>query len=341
MLTHTPQAPLGSGFGFSTTAAEAVAGRRLDGLTAVVTGGHAGIGLATTHALVRSGAAVVVLARDTERARAATTSLPRVSVERVDLGDPASIKSFTDSFTESGPPIDILINNAGIMATPFRRDARGFEIQFATNHLGHFQLTCGLWPALTRADSARVVALSSLGHAAAGIDFDDPFFDHRPYDKWTAYGQSKTANALFAVAVDARGRDHGLRAFSAHPGPVLTALVRDLSAVEVQAGIDAVADLSGGFKTPDQGAATSVWCAASEQLDGMGGVYCEDVDIARAVPAAFDGPSGVRPWATSIEQAEHLWAVSETWTGGGLATAARGGRGVATPSVRTSAAPVT
>jgi NAD(P)-dependent dehydrogenase (short-subunit alcohol dehydrogenase family) len=207
------------------------------------------------------------------------------------------------------------VNNAGIMATPLVRDARGFESQLATNHLGHFQLTARLWPALRKAKGARVVSLSSRGHVRGAVDFDDPHFDRRPYDKWVAYGQSKTANALFAVGLDARGQAHGVRAFSVHPGAVMTELVRWMSEDEVRAAVEGASKVPGGFKTTEQGAATSVWCATSPALDGMGGVYCEDVDIAEAVPADFEVPRGVRPWAMDPELAERLWAKSEQWTG--------------------------
>jgi NAD(P)-dependent dehydrogenase (short-subunit alcohol dehydrogenase family) len=209
----------------------------------------------------------------------------------------------------------MLINNAGIMATPLVRDPRGFESQFATNHLGHFQLTARLWPALRSAKGARVVALSSRGHAYGGIDFEDAHFETRAYDKWKAYGQSKTANALFAVALDARGEAHGVRAFSVHPGAIHTELSRSLSEEELRALLASPRVAATTFKTVEQGAATSVWCATSTQLDGRGGVYCEDVDIAGAVPDDFAGTHGVRSWAMDAALADRLWAKSEEWTG--------------------------
>jgi NAD(P)-dependent dehydrogenase (short-subunit alcohol dehydrogenase family) len=159
--------------------------------------------------------------------------------------------------------------------------------------------------------------LSSRGHARAGIDFDDPNFERRPYDKWIAYGQSKTATALFAVALDARGEAHGVRAFSVHPGAVITELMRSMSEEEVTAAVARARDI-GAFKNTEQGAATSVWCATSSQVDGMGGVYCEDCDIAEAVPADLPEQRGVRPWATDPSLAERLWTMSEAWTGVGL-----------------------
>jgi len=217
---RTPQAPLHSGFGPLTTAREALGPRRLDGRVAVVTGGYVGVGLETTRVLAEAGATVIVPARTAEKARSAISAIDRVELESLDLFDPASIDAFAKRFLASGRPIHILVNNAGVMATPLRRDARGFESQLATNHLGHFQLTARLWPALLRAGGARVVSLSSRAHVRSAVDFDDPHFERRPYDKWAAYGQSKTANALFAVALDGRGQPRGIRAFSVHPGAV-------------------------------------------------------------------------------------------------------------------------
>jgi NAD(P)-dependent dehydrogenase (short-subunit alcohol dehydrogenase family) len=313
---RSKQAPIHSGYGEQTTAREALGGRDLTGAFALVTGGHAGIGLETTRALTEAGATVMVGARVLEPARAALAGLARVEVDRLDLLDPASIDAFATGFVALGRPLHMLVNNAGIMAPPLARDARGFESQLATNHIGHFQLTARLWPALRAANGARVVSLSSRGHSRAGIDFDDPQFERRPYDKWIAYGQSKTANALFALALDVRGEPHRVRAFAVHPGAVRTELVRSLPAEELQA---LRARLVGSiYKTTEQGAATSVWCATSSQLDGMGGVYCEDVDIATPVAADATQLSGVRPWAMDADAAERLWGLSEGWAGVGI-----------------------
>jgi NAD(P)-dependent dehydrogenase (short-subunit alcohol dehydrogenase family) len=310
---RSKQAPIHSGYGAQTTAREALGGRDLTGAVALVTGGHAGIGLSTTRALAEAGATVMVGARTVEPARAALAGIARVEVDRLDLLDPASIDAFASRFVASGRPLHMLVNNAGIMAPPLARDARGFESQLATNHIGHFQLTARLWPALRAANGARVVSLSSRGHSRSGVDFDDPQFERRPYDKWIAYGQSKTANALFALALDARGEPHRVRAFSVHPGAVMTELVRSLPGEELEA---IRARLAGStYKTTDQGAATSVWCATSRQLDGMGGVYCEDVDVATPVAADATQLGGVRPWAMDPEAAERLWGLSEEWTG--------------------------
>jgi NAD(P)-dependent dehydrogenase (short-subunit alcohol dehydrogenase family) len=314
-MTRTKQAPLSSGYGSKTTAREVIGRSRLDGVVAVVTGGYVGVGLETTRALASAGATVIVPARTVEKARGSLAGLERVELDSLDLADPASIDAFAARFVGSGRPLHILLNNAGIMATPLMRDARGFESQLATNHIGHFQLTARLWPALRRANGARVVSLSSRGHARSGLDFDDPHFERRPYDKWIAYGQSKTANALFAVGLDARSEADGIRAFSVHPGAILTELMRSMTEDEQRAAIEAASQVPDAIKSTEQGAATSVWCATSRQLDGMGGVYCEDVDIAQAVSADAPGVGGVRPWASDPELAERLWRTSEVWTG--------------------------
>jgi len=303
-----------SGFSARTTAREVIGKRLLDGVTAVVTGGYAGVGLETTRALSEAGATVIVPARTPDKAHAALAGLVRVEIDSLDLSDPASIDAFAARFLASGRPVHMLVNNAGIMATPLVRDARGFESQLATNHLGHFQLTTRLWPALRSALGARVICLSSRGHARGAVDFDDAHFQRRPYDKWMAYGQSKTANALFALALDARGEARRVRAFSVHPGAILTELVRWLTEEELGAVVARAGEPS-SFKNAEQGAATSVWCATSPQLEGMGGVYCEDVDIAEAVPADSPELGGVRPWAMDPDLAERLWTKSEEWTG--------------------------
>jgi NAD(P)-dependent dehydrogenase (short-subunit alcohol dehydrogenase family) len=311
----TNQAPIHSGFDAKTTAREAIGDRRLDGVVAIVTGGYAGIGLETTRVLSDAGATVIVPARTLDKARAAVAGIARVEIESLDLFDPASIDAFAARFLASACPLHLLVNNAGIMAAPLVRDARGFESQFATNHLGHFQLTLRLWPALRKAGGARVVALTSRGHARAGVDFDDPHFDRRPYDKWAAYGQAKTANSLFAVALDARGEAHSVRAFAVHPGGIITELTRSIPEAEVRVMLADPRNAPDKLKTVEQGAATSVWCATSAQLDGMGGVYCEDVDIAAPMAEGPPAEHGVKAWATDRELAERLWTKSEEWTG--------------------------
>lgn len=317
-MEHTPQAPLPSGFGAHTTAREVLAGRSLAGSIAVVTGGYAGVGLETTRALAEAGATVVVPARSPEKAHAALAGVRGVEIDHLELMDPASVDAFAARFLASRRPLHALINNAGVMRTPLMRNARGFESQLATNHLGHFQLTARLWPALVAAGGARVVSLSSRGHARNGVDFDDPHFHRRPYDAYAAYAQSKTANVLFTVALDARGRSRGVRAFAVHPGAIVTDLMRWLSPEESSAALEMASKHPAGLKSTEQGAATSVWCATSPALEGMGGVYCEDVDIAPAVPEDHPVAIGVRPWAIDPAAAERLWTLTEEWTGATL-----------------------
>jgi NAD(P)-dependent dehydrogenase (short-subunit alcohol dehydrogenase family) len=320
------QIPIHSGFSPTTTAREALDGIDLSGKVAIVTGGYSGIGLETTRALADAGATVIVPARTPDKARQALSGIPRVDQSRLDLLDPDSIDAFAREFLASGRPLHMLINNAGIMATPLTRNIRGYESQFSANHLGHFQLTARLWPALLNAHGARVVSVSSRGHQRAGIDFDDPHFQHRPYDRWKAYGQSKTANVLFAVELDRHGEASGIRAFAVHPGSILTDLIRHMTDEELSGyGISredrrgsipagkSVAE-GGDFKTLEQGAATSVWCATSPQLAGMGGVYCQDVEVAE-VQSDSASVRGVLPGAIDSEAAKRLWILSEELTG--------------------------
>jgi NAD(P)-dependent dehydrogenase (short-subunit alcohol dehydrogenase family) len=321
---HTEQKPLPSGFGAETTAEEVVAGSDLRGKVAIVTGGHAGIGLETTRVLSEAGAAVVVGSRDPKKAQMAVAKMKNAEVSQLDLASPNSINRFANEFLHSRRALDLLINNAGIMATPLMRDDRGYELQFATNHLGHFQLTAGLWEALKKSRNARVVALSSRGHMRSAVDFSDPNFDKRPYDKWVGYGQSKSANSLFAVELDKRGQQHGIRAFAVHPGGILTDLLRYMTDEDLRPygiyrvnGVITIPDVSKvpeRFKTVEQGAATTIWAAVSPQLNGQGGVYCEDCDIAQMVPADSKLNSGVRPWAVDKAAAEALWTLSERLT---------------------------
>jgi len=301
----TLQAPIASDFNANSTAADVIRGHDLRGKTAVVTGGSAGIGLETTRALSSAGARVIVPARDVEKARAAVGKLG--TVEPMELTDPPSIAAFAERFLKSGQGLDLLINNAGIMATPLSRVARDIESQFATNHVGHFELTVRLWPALRKAQAPRIVSLSSLGHRRAPVDFDDWNFERKPYDRWEAYGQSKSANALFAMGANARG----VKAFSVHPGAIWTGLSKFMTPEDVAAFEKRLQKV----KTVEQGAATTVWCAVSRQLDGLGGVYCEDCTIAEPVPADSPALTGVRPWAMDPALAERLWALSEKITG--------------------------
>jgi NAD(P)-dependent dehydrogenase (short-subunit alcohol dehydrogenase family) len=315
----TPQHPIHSGFGYRSTAAEVLEGIDLTGRLALVTGGYSGLGLETTRALVGAGATVVVPARRPDAAQEALAGLDRVEVDELDLGVLDSVHGFAARFLETGRSIDMLINNAAIMACPETRVGPGWEAQFATNHLGHFTLANLLWPALAADGGARVVALSSRGHKRSGVHFDDLHFEHRPYDKWQAYGQAKSANVLFAVHLDALGQDAGVRAFAVHPGGILTPLQRHLTREEM-VGYGWIAEDGTPkfeFKTPEQGAATATWAATSPQLAGMGGVYCEDCDIAEPTnpnsPAAEQ--AGVDAHAIDPDIAARLWTVSGQLTG--------------------------
>ena len=322
MTSFTPQQPIGSGFGARSTAAEVLDGLDLTGKLAIVTGGYSGLGLETARALTGAGATAVVPARRPGPAREALDAAGiTAEVGTLDLGDLDSVRAFAEGFRAGGRPVDILINNAAIMANPETRLAHGWESQFATNHLGHFALANLLWPALTAApDGARVVALSSSGHKRSGVVFDDIMFEHRPYEKWAAYGQAKSANALFAVQLDQLGQDAGVRALAVHPGGILTPLQRHLSKEEMMGfgWIDADGNpLETRFKTPEQGASTTTWAATSPQLDGLGGVYCEDADIAAPTdPDAEDARvRGVDAHAIDRDAAARLWDVSAQLTG--------------------------
>ena len=317
----TQQAPHPSGFGMRSTATDVLAAVDLAGRNVIVTGGYSGIGVETTRALAAAGTHVTVPARTPDKARAALAGLANVELAALDLMDPASIDAFARNWLAHHGALHILICNAAIMAAPLVRDSRGYESQFATNHLGHFQLLCRLWPALAAARGARVVMLSSLGHRITPMNFDDPNFERREYHKWFAYGQAKTANSLCALGVDERGREQGIRAFAVHPGAIMTDLQRSLPVEEQVAmgWITADGVVNPLFKTIEQGAATTVWAATSPQLAGLGGLYCEDCDVARAVPREDKGPAGVRPWAVDHDAAAQLWALSEQLTGVRLA----------------------
>ncbi|OIQ87411.1 2,3-dihydro-2,3-dihydroxybenzoate dehydrogenase [mine drainage metagenome] len=327
----TSQTPIGSGFGKASTADEVIAGIDLTGKTAIVTGGYSGLGLETVRVFLAAGARVIVPTRDVGRAKAALTKFAAAEIWPMDLLDPASIDAFVQRFLAEGTPLHILVNSAGIMALPeLTLDGRGHELQFATNHLGHFQLTLRLWPALQAAHGARVVAVSSLGHRFSPVVFDDIDFRHRPYSPFAAYAQSKTANALFAVELDKRGMPDGIRAFAVHPGGIVEtnlgkhidpAMLRDLGAIDAEG--KAIIAPERGFKTPSMGAATQVWCATSPQLIDRGGVYCEDCDVsAPLAPPEGEyllgdtlGQGGVFPHAVDPVAAEKLWTLSEDLTG--------------------------
>lgn len=316
-MTVDEQHPLGSGFNAASTARDVMSGIDLTDRTAVVTGGYSGLGLESTKALTAAGARVIVPARRGNVARAALgDDISRVTiVDGVDLCDLGSVARAVDAIMSMVDGIDLLIAAAGVMATPQRPVGPGWDRQLATNHLGHFVLTNRLYPLLA-ARGARVVVYSSAGHHASDIRWDDPHFLNG-YDKWAAYGQSKTANVLFAVHLDRLGQRDGVRAFALHPGKIITGLQRDLSVEEQVAfgWIDASGRVVGdGFKTPSQGAATGLWAATSPSLAGRGGLYLEDCDVADVARPGSTDEGGVKPYAIDTDSAARLWRLSSAIT---------------------------
>lgn len=312
------QSPLDSPFGHGSTALEVIDGIDLTGKTAIVTGASSGLGVETARALATAGARVLVPVRNRAKGDAvsadlrAATGSELVEVHDMDLSDPSSVRSFAESFVAEGSPLHILINNAGIMACPLSRTPQGWESQFATNHFGHFLLTTLLVPALLRGAPSRVVNLSSIAHRICGMDFDDPHFETRAYDKWQAYGQAKTADVLFSVAFNARYADRGITANAVHPGGIMTGLQKDLTREEMEAlgwfGEDG--NPVEGFKTPAGGASTATWAATTPLLEGEGGLYLEDCNV--AAPAVPELPyHGIHRHAIDPEAAERLWNLSE------------------------------
>lgn len=307
-------------FGAATTADEVLDGIDLTGRRVLVTGASSGIGQETARALAARGAEVIVTARDTAKGEGVAASIrestgnPKVAVESVELGSLASIRAFADRFLATYDTLHLLVNNAGVMACPLAHTRDGFEMQFGTNHLGHFLLTGLLLPALRKGAPARIVSVSSRGHHMAPVTLDDPNFERRPYDKWQSYGQSKTANILFAVGLDRRLSSQGIRAFALHPGAIMTELGRhlvpdDIAFLQSRGG-------KGGlqFKTVEAGAATSAFAATAPELDGKGGVYLEDCHVA-AVNDAPDALAGVKSYAVDPANADRLWVLSEKAVG--------------------------
>ena len=316
------QAKLGSGLDPKSEPSDILAGKDLTGKVAVVTGGYSGIGLETTRALAAAGAKVYVPVRNVDKAAETLATIERGEVIPLpmDLGDFASVRRFVAEMLENELQIDLLINNAGIMACPEAHIEGGWESQFGVNHLGHFVLTKGLLPALLAADSPRVVSLSSIGHRRGGVNFEDINFEKTPYEKWTAYAQAKTANALFALVLDMKYSDQGLRAFSVHPGGIMTPLQRHLQNEEMVAlgWLDENGNLSelaaALFKSTTQGCTTTLWAATSDMLDGKGGLYCEDCDVAELADEDTPRYFGVAQWAVDPDLAVKLWELSESAT---------------------------
>ncbi len=315
------QNPIGSGFNASSTTKDVIQGIDLSGKIAIVTGGNTGIGLETTKTLANAGATVIVPARDIEKAKSNLQGVAHVELATMDLMDPKSIDAFADKFLASGRSLHLLINNAGIMWVPLRRDERGMESQLATNYLAQFQLTARLWPALKMANGARVVNVSSYGHQFAPFNFDDPNFLNRDYETLQAYGQSKTAVNLFSLELDNRAKAFNVRAYSLHPGSIGgTELAREasLELFQQMGFCDAegaiLPEVAASLKTIPQGAATTVWCATSPMLHNLGGVYCEDVEIATLTTDSSTS-NGVQPYSLDKAFAKQLWDLSEELIG--------------------------
>lgn len=315
------QKPVGSGFNATSTSNDVIAGIDLNGKIAIVTGGGTGIGLETVKTLANAGATVIVAARDVEKAKANLSGINNVEIEKLDLIDPQSVDGFAERFLASGRPLHLLINNAGIMFVPLRRDAAGNESQLATNYLSVFRLTARLWPALKVAKGARVVNVSSLGHHFAPFNFEDPNFNAQDYNTLQAYGQSKTAINLFSLELDNLASGSGINVYALHPGNIWgTELAREAPMEILQqfgfydAEGNPVQEVLDSMKSIPQGAATTVWAATSPLLDNIGGVYLEDVEVAElALDSSMQ--KGVKLYALDEASAKMLWKLSEELTG--------------------------
>ena len=315
------QKPINSGFNSKSNADEIIKGIDLTGKIAVITGGYSGIGLETTKELVNAGAEVFIPAKRTSLAAENLQGVvTKEKIIEMDLSDLNSVKSFTDSFKESNNKLDLLINNAGIMACPETRIGKNWESQFAINHIGHFLLTKELMPLMSNAEGARFVSLSSSAHSLTPILWDDIHFENNKYDKWMAYGQSKTASSLIAIEFNNKMQDKGVNGFSVHPGGIMTPLQRHLKNEEMVAlgwlkEDGSPSDLAKNFfKTPSQGASTTLWCATSPKLKDVGGVFCEDCDIAKKkseVDESLQRYFGVADWAVDTNEASKLWEATE------------------------------
>jgi len=310
-----------SEFGWGSTTDEVLAGKDLSGRTVFITGANSGLGQETARAMAARGAEVIMAGRDQgkldESVAAIHAEHPKAQLDTitVDLTSLENIRAATSRARQRFAKIDILINNAGVMATPFQHTHDGFEMQIGTNHFGHFALTGELFPLIEKGHLKRIVNLSSRGHHFAPVDFDDPFFERRAYDPWIAYGHSKTANVLFSVGIEARYAVLGIHAYAVHPGGIATNLGRHMTPEMTEALMARISSRDGGFawKTIPQGAATSCWAATAPELEGKGGVYCEDCHVAEVDDENATG--GVRSYAVNSSYADRLWAMSEELTG--------------------------
>lgn len=310
-----------SEFNAKSTTDEVLAGKDLSGKTVFITGGNSGLGQETGRAMAAKGAHVVLAGRDSAKLDEAVAAIRSeqadANIETIlcDLGSLDSVRACGAEASQRFDKIDLLINNAGIMATPKGTTADGFESQFGTNHLGHFVLTKGLMPLVEKGDNKRIVNLSSLAHHRGQTDFDDPNFESTEYDPWVSYGQSKTANVLFSVGLEQRFAEKGIHSYAVHPGGIMTNLGRHMTDEMREALLETMKDRGAGFewKTIPQGAATSCWAATAEEIEGQGGVYCEDCNVAEIDNESPTG--GVRSYALEKANADALWEMSERMTG--------------------------
>ncbi len=309
-----------SNFGHDTTTDEVLEGIDLTGALALVTGGSGGLGAETARALASKGARVVITARDLDKGQQIaqgireSTGSRGVEVEELELGSLTSIRAFAERFLSHHDALQILVNNAGVMACPFGKTADGFELQFGTNHLGHFLLTGLLAPALLKGAPARVVSVSSRGHQMSPVVFEDIPFEQRPYDKWAAYGQSKTANILLAVELERRLGSRGVHANALHPGVIATDLSRHMVPEDLELLSKRVPSGKLRFKSVEAGAATSVYAATAPELEGRGGLYLEDCGVAE-IEDSETATTGVRSYALDPDAATRLWSISEGLVG--------------------------
>jgi NAD(P)-dependent dehydrogenase (short-subunit alcohol dehydrogenase family) len=305
-------------FGPDTTTDEVLDGVDLTGKTILITGASAGLGVETARALAEHGARLVLGVRDLAKGEKALgeagVDASSYDLRELDLADLQSVRAFCDGVLADEDALDVLIANAGVMACPYGTTADGFETQFGTNHLGHFVLVNRLIPLLLSGAPSRIVNLSSAGHKISDVSLDDPGFEHEPYDQWLAYGRSKTANILFAVELDRRLRDRGVRATALHPGGIHTELGRHLDEAAIEAMMKHRGDRPLSFKSIPAGAATSVWAAAVADPDATGGRYCEDCGVSEVTESASSA-TGVYPYALDGERARQLWSLSEQMVG--------------------------
>lgn len=309
-------------FGRDSTTDEVIDGIDLSKQKILITGASGGLGAETARALAAAGGHVTIAARDLKKARGVADSIregqpsAKVSVIHLDLTSLESVRSCAEGYMAENDSLTVLINNAGVMACPLERTDPGWELQLATNHIGHFLLTCRLIPALRAGAPGRVINLSSAGHRLGNVNFEDPHFEHREYDKWSAYGQSKSANILFTVELDRRLASSGVRSHAVHPGMIMTELARHLLPQDIEDLTSRSGPTSGqlAFKPVEAGAATAVWTATAPELEGHGGLYCEDCHVG-SEKRSDDSLEGYAAYAMDPIAAGRLWSLSEEWVG--------------------------